>query len=517
MSFLKNTYEQILNQWERSAVAQRVMFSAITAIAVIAVISIGWWSSRPQYIPFAENLSPSRMAELKTALDAKGIANKMNFSGSGILVPSARWNDAQIAAGDEFANAFPSDNVASSTIIGDPTESANRILKTKEQSLEASLMRFKAIEHADVQIAAPEWSPFVSERNPTTASVVLGIRASNVFTADHAATVVAMVARSVEGLAPSNVTVTSLDGRTLYGGSTADVTIERNHDYRTRLEADLAAKAQIILTEMLGENKSIVRVTADVDFTETTREDVVFDPDSKVKTSEEIENSKTTTITSVPTGVAGTGSNVNPANVASTASPALQDKESTKTEYQNGSTTDTVRIAPGVINRLTIAAIIELPDSTASADGTPAAPAIDETRIKAVIQNAVGFDSTRGDQIEVLVAPLVGVQLTEIPIVPGQNWEWLTTLVANASLGIAAIVALLLGTKVVKKMEPISTPGVTAEPARDRLLSELSEQAKQNPELISNILSAWLNNEEETSETSSAADSPNLKVVRSAA
>ena len=103
MSFFKSVYEQIKSQWERLETAQRVLFSAIAAFAVIAVVSIGWWSSRPQYIPLAENLSPSRMAELKTALDAKGIPNKMNFSGSGILVPSSRVNEGRVAAGDGWA------------------------------------------------------------------------------------------------------------------------------------------------------------------------------------------------------------------------------------------------------------------------------------------------------------------------------------------------------------------------------------------------------------------------------
>ena len=379
-------------------------------------------------------------------------------------------------------------------------------------------MRFKAIEHADVQIASPEWSPFLGDRNPTTASVVLGIRPGTMFTTDNAATVVAMISQAVEGLAPSNVTVTSLDGRLLYGGSMADVTIERNHDYRSRLEADLAAKAQVILTEMLGENKSIVRVTADVDFTETTREDIVYDPDGKVKSREEIENSKTTTIAALSSGVAGTGSNVTPGGVGSSASPALEDKESTTSEFEIGKTTDKVRIAPGVINRLTIAAIVDLPDPNATADGAPAAVSIDEARIKAVIQNAVGFDQARGDQIEVLVSPLVGVQLTEAPVVPGQSMDWVKTLVANASLGIAAIVALLLGTKVVKKMQPVTTTvAATTEPARDQLLAELSEQAKQNPELVSSILSAWLNSEDQPTGTPTEEEAPNLNVVRSAA
>ena len=77
-----------------------------------------------------------------------------------------------------------------------------------------------------------------------------------------------MVAGSVKGLAPENVTVTDLEGRTLSGnGMQADSGFARQLEYRQRVEADLASKAEQLLVQMLGEGRAAVQVSADVDFT----------------------------------------------------------------------------------------------------------------------------------------------------------------------------------------------------------------------------------------------------------
>lgn len=524
MNFIQNLFLQFQTQWNRYTTGQRVGVASVTVLTFVFVLGIGWWSSRPQYILLADNLSPSKMGELKSALDAKGIPNRMNFDGSGIQVPSSRWNEARVAGSehlDDSSTGSPS-FASNGSILSDPLEGAQRVRSAKEQSLEHSLMRFNAIEWADVQIAQPEWTPFLSERNPTTASVVLGIRQGKVFTAEHASTVVAMVARAVDGLSSDNITVTSLDGRVLHGPATEEAAIEKNLSYRRRLEADLAAKAEIMLSEMLGDNKAIVRVSADVDFTETTREDTIYDPDGKVKVNEIIQSSKSTSPPDA-SGIAGTASNTLPNQVAPGGNAPVFNNEKTDTTYANAKTIDTVRMAAGKITRLTVAAIVDVKEDTqdeGAADPATAAapPNIDQTKILAVVKNAVGFDETRGDEIEVLFAPLTGTRVSDVPLGGPSLWERISGIIANASLGIAAIVALILGLRVANNIRPISTRDTASseQASRAQLLNELSEQAKNNPELVSNILSAWLN-ESSQDQKDSNDDGPNLNVVRPAA
>ena len=143
-------------------------------------------------------------------------------------------------------------------------------------------------------------------------------------------------------------------------------------------------------------------------------------------------------------GVAGVGSNTAPGGGANnSSSPALLDKESMETDYENARTEDTVRIAGGKIQRLTIAAIVDTsaPESGEEATATETSPSIDEAKIQAVVQNAVGFDEARGDKIEVMFAKLAGVTPVPVPVSTPRYWDLTATIVQNASLGIAAIVS----------------------------------------------------------------------------
>lgn len=524
MEFIKTLFTQLQRHWAKLTTTQQIAFSAISIATLLFVIMIGWWSSRPQYMALADNLSPTQSAQLKSNLDAKNIPNRLNYGGSAILVPSSRMSEARLVAGDVVGTAGQTES--RSGILQDPSDRTTRFIRQKEKSLEASLMRFKSIEWAKVEIAIPESSPFVREQTPSTASVTLEIRPGQLFTAQKAATVVELVAGGVNGLSPSNISVMDTNGNTLIGPSLGGSVVAQNFDHKNSLEARLAAKAERMLAQLLGPNKATVRVSADIDFTERRSESQVYDPDVKVTKKEQITSSKTTAVNPSAIGAPGTATNLGPPLGGAGSTPtALTSTDESIFDYENGSTKETTIIAAGVIKRLTISAIVDIPDSVnadpnADPSAATAAPSVTKTQIESVVKNAVGFDDSRGDRIEVVPAPLLGAD-SLVVTEDGGGWEWLSSLVANASLGIAAIVAYVLGMRMVKKVQPIegtqSGGSRPADSARGRLLTELSEQAKQNPELVSSILSAWLNEEKADKGDDDDDDSPDLKVVRAAA
>ncbi len=105
MDFVRNLIEQSRQLWLRSSGVQRAGFVAVSVTALLAVGGVGWWSSRPQYIPLASGLSPSQAADIVSNLDAAGITHDMNFSGSAVLVPKQRYNEARVAAGDSLVES----------------------------------------------------------------------------------------------------------------------------------------------------------------------------------------------------------------------------------------------------------------------------------------------------------------------------------------------------------------------------------------------------------------------------
>ena len=101
-------------------------------------------------------------------------------------------------------------------------------------------------------------------------------------------------------------------------------------------------------------------------------------------------------------------------------------------------------------------------------------------------------------------------------------------MIQSVSLGLAATLAFLIGMMLMKRMKPIvitETVGPGIPLADARRLAALSEQAKAHPEIVANVLSAWLNEQEPTIpmtpqpgnrvDTSAAATPGNASVPRS--
>src|SRR5690606_32544633 len=136
------------------------------------------------------------------------------------------------------------------------------------------------------------------------------------------------------GLRPENVTLMDTSGRMLASKNSGDGSIDAQLEYVSRLESHLASKAEILLSQMLGPGRAMVRVTADVDFTQTERQETTYDPSTKVKLSESIKSESHTGVTSGPAGgPAGTSSNFNPSGSGSGGSTTKI--EDITTQYAN--------------------------------------------------------------------------------------------------------------------------------------------------------------------------------------
>jgi flagellar M-ring protein FliF len=493
---LKTFIEQLGNRWNQTSKPGRLLLVVASILCVAMIVAVGVWSSRPQYVALASSLSPAEAAEIVTKLDAEGIAHQLNFAGSSVLVPKSQWNRARLVAGDRFGGAPAASEELDDSFMSDPTTTRFKILRHREQTLARSIMRMDAIASATVHIGVGRQSPFTRDRKPATASVVLELRPNAVFTRENAAAVVAMVGGSVEGLDPSNVTVMDTSGRILsFNTTAADSEINGQLEYRRKLEADLAAKAELMLAEMLGAGRAIVRVTADIDFTQTERTETSFDPDRKVKLKEIIESDSTTGSGTGVAGAAGTASNLAARRPATGGGQKSMTREKTETDYENAKTVDTTKQAGGTIQRLTIAAMVDL--ETEESEDQPRN--VSQEQIQSIIKQAVGFDDTRNDQIEVLMTQLASAQeLEDDKLDEAQQWQFYSTVARQSSLGLAAVVALIVGLMVLKKIRPVGIPSGPAHATgtdRARVLSQLSEQARENPELMANVMSAWLGDE----------------------
>lgn len=495
MNFLNNLLQQLRSLWNQSSRTYRIGLVASIVVGVATVGGVGYWSSRPQYIPLVDSLSATETAEVVSKLAAANIPYELNFSASAVSVPSGKWNEAKLAIKDLVSDSSappPSNDIS---FMQSPLEMRQRQLREKERLLASSILRMSAVRHADVHLAIPEPTPFERHQKTPTASVILDLKPGLAFAPEHAASIAAMVSASVEGMSIEGVTITDTSGRSYSSQAlAADGGLSRQFDYRRRMEADLAAKAETMLAEMLGPGRAVVRVTADLDFTETERVETLLDKASQVKTREDIETTESSGGSTRAQGAAGVVAN-NLAGGAGSASgsPTSEKKEKINTEFDVSKTTDRTHIHGGKIERLTVAALVDLPKADPNA--TPPVEAVDPKLVENLIKQAVGFMENR-DGITVMPSSLTGVGTDITTMVDTlDRWEFYNNLVRNASLGLAAVVALVLGLLMIRKLQPLGLPQRMIEKPADRstAIAELTAQVQQNPEVVSKIVAAWLN------------------------
>lgn len=488
MNFLKALQAQLTATWQRYSAQQRLMFAAALAIGAAAVVGVGVWSARSEYVLLANQLGPSQAAELISRLQAAGIDYELNLTSSEVKVPKQAYGPARNAAGDLLEPLREEGFGAEGGIFDDPNVIKQRQQRQHELQIARMIMRLNGIAQAEVRVSRPDPSPFIRLAKATTASVVLTFKPGQMFDRQQAASVVSIVSHAVEGLNPDDITVVDASGRILsekQSGLGSEVAAQ--FEFQQRMETDLAAKAETMLSQVLGSGRAIVRVTADVDFTQTTREEQTYDPNTKVKKRESI-TTEDTTNREDSVGGAGAGPNVEAQPAASTASRGTQSSksETIETEYLNTLITNKTIVAPGRLQRLTVSAAVDIP--APATGGT----ALAKEDIERIIKQAVGFSEARDDAIEVVVGTLAGVPALDAPVSPWQQYEGL---VRNASLGIASLVVLAIALLTLKKMRPV----VVSPPVSDglslessRRLSAIARQVEDDPQAIAQLFETWL-------------------------
>ncbi|MCA9075336.1 MAG: flagellar M-ring protein FliF [Planctomycetaceae bacterium] len=487
--------------WTQWSISQRVTVLSAVVLSLAAIVGVGLWSTQSEMVRLASQLSPEDAAEIVAQLDAANIEYELSYSGSTISVAKTTLNRARLASREILGEGHNAMEVEDS-IWADPNVQSIRIQRQLEQRMAASVARFTAIREAVVHISMAQPTPFVRDQSPTTASVIVDLVPGAGFSPQDAEAVVSLVSHGVEGLRPADVTLMDTSGRLLNSSQGLVADVGGQLEYVRTLESHLAAKAETLLSQMLGAGRALVRVTADVDFTQSERMETTYDPESKVKLSETIKSESHTGFGRPTGGAAGTPSNVvRPTSISE--SPVTTKVEENTTEYANTETRDTVKETPGRIKRLTVAAIVDLTSPEGGEGST-----ITTSEVESLIKQAVGFDRERNDEINVVSSPLAGLSEVSAPVVP--LWEQYAPLVQQLSLGLGALLMFVLGLLILRRLQPLNLPSAESETTDEsvRRLAELTIRARENPELVATVLEHWLDDESSSDSTDVASARP---------
>ena len=491
MELFSKLTTQASRYWSNSTATGRVLTVLSLVLLFGTVIGSAIWSSMPDYKLLRTGITPQLTARIVSVLDTAGIPNRMNYSGTGVLVPTGRWNEANTAIAELVATESSGDITSTGSGLLFPSSPGhNDFVRSREIALKRTIENMRVVRSAEVHLAIPKPSPFRSKRPPTSASIVIDPVPGEVVSRELGLSIVHMVASAVEGLDPEQVTLTNVDGTGMNSSVNQDPASRRREYVRT-LESELALKAEDVLTGILGPGKATIRITAEVDdFLDRTITSNQIDSAGKVRTQEKITSSDRKSVPN--SGVAGTGSNNNPITNGNSSGGQMAGKEETnETSYDYPRTVETTQQVGGQLKRLSVSATVDVTADDAD-DGD--APLLTQQQVEDVISKAVGLDTNRGDQIQVLLAEVQGSPVTamgsEFPRM--EQWTVAIELAKHASLALAAVTALLIAMVAAKKLPSINVSSSDEDQRSAKLLADLSTRVEQNPEAVARLLSAWL-------------------------
>ena len=378
---------------------------AIIAVGVIVtalVFGVSRWATAPTMVPLYADVPVESVKAMTDKLTESGIAYELDRTGTTIMVGSGDLARARVdlAAGDVPNAGRPGLELFDKPTWGmtDFTQKVN-YRRALEGELERTISKMKEVEAVKVHLALEDEKAFTSDERPSKASVTLTMQGGTRPGQETVQGIAQLVASSVGGLEPEHVTVVDERGQALTRqdeGSLAGLT-SRQLAVQKEVETYMEEKANNLLTSLVGTGNARVQVAAVINFDKIERTVQAVDPEKQALATEQ----KAEVTPSTPQQGAGYSTSA--------------------TSYENTKSVENFSGAIGNVKKLTVAVLVAdkvtfpAPAGAAPADttapATPPEPVItartpeEIARIEALVRNALGVDSTRGDLISVVSAP----------------------------------------------------------------------------------------------------------------
>ncbi|MFW5973429.1 MAG: flagellar basal-body MS-ring/collar protein FliF [Bacteroidota bacterium] len=360
---------------QKSALAA-VIIGAVTLLAVVAL-----WANRPDYALLFANLSSSDASKIVESLQSDGVRYQLRDSGTSVYVPRQDVYELRLRfAGEGVVSDGP---VGYELFDGGTLGMTDFMQKLNlRRALEGELARtisaIRQVEIARVHLVIPERSPFRETQTQASASVVLKTTGTTRLSAEQIEGITSLVAGAVEGMDASQVTVLDARGNMLSNPSRVQGDqLETSNQLRHQraIETHLTEKGQTMLDQMLGPGNALVRVSAALDFTRSISERDLIDPESATIVSEERLDEQ------------------GAEDAAATSS--VRNFEMSRTRERSEKSV-------GDVSYLTVSVILNYKRQPGEDDApVQQVPyeAAEIQEIEALVRNAVGFNTARGDQI----------------------------------------------------------------------------------------------------------------------
>ncbi|EAR07995.1 flagellar basal-body MS-ring/collar protein FliF [Reinekea blandensis] len=209
----------------------------------------------------------------------------------------------------------------------------------------------------------------------------------------------------------------------------------RQFEYQRKVEESMLARVNSILSPIIGGDKFQAEVSADIDFTKVEQAEELFNPDLIAKRSEQTISEER--VGEEQGGIPGALTNQPPTDAEAPEEvdgqgqangPPRSSRDEATINYEVDRTLSYTQFQQGRVRRLTVAVVVDDLEVTDPETGETVTQAWDEAslqRLRTLVQDAVGYDASRGDSINVINSEFLAEQdaVEQVPFY-AEPWFW---------------------------------------------------------------------------------------------
>lgn len=415
---IKALLQQISKFFAKLNKKQKIVILATTVLIVaflvfLLIFPIGQKRNDGSYAVLFEGMNASDNALILQYLQQNQIPYKVPKEDT-ILIPKDKVYEERIALATQ---GIPKTSKVGFEIFDIKDFGATdfdqkiKFIRATEGELSRTIESLTPIEKANVHIAIPKDSVFVSKEVPPTASVMLKIKPNMRLTTAQIMGIKNLVAASVTKLLPENVKLVDENGEPLGEGddfTTSKELAATQLKYKQNIENILENKIVNILSPVVGgKDKVVARVNADFDFSQKKSTKETYDPNNVVRSEQNLEEKREGFQPKQIGGVPGAVSNIGPVQgLDDNNSKEKYEKSQNTTNYEVGKTVSEIKGEFGVLSRLSAAVVVDGRYKKVTKDGVESLEYVplsaeEMQKIDSLVKQAIGYSQQRGDDVAV--------------------------------------------------------------------------------------------------------------------
>lgn len=436
-------------------------------VALAASVAIGFavvlWTQGKDYRPLYAGLDRLGSKEVINILEENSIEYKVDPRTGTLLVAESDIYDARLRMAEMD---IPGDSAVGFELLDkEQPLGTSQFMETARyrRSLEGELARtitnINSVRSARVHLAIPKNSVFVRDAREPSASVFLELFQARKIKSNQVRAIANLVASSIPEMDIKNVTIVDQKGNLLSFGE-EDPKIAKalqELDYTRQIENAISDRISSLLDPIVGSRYYRAEVAADIDFNEVQQAEEMFNPDLPAVRSEQTVDEQR--IGSSAGGIPGALTNQPPGNgeapeianqqgVEDSKKPSNTRKQAIR-NFELDRSVSYIKHQVGKVKRLSVAVVVDDKEVLNPETGQREFQTWSENeleRLSILVRDAIGFNSTRGDSVNVINTPFIIDSSTESEYAKVPFWQeqWLRDLLKPFA-GFLVVLVLFVG------------------------------------------------------------------------